>query len=164
MISHLPALGTVATEAPRPGPTVRTSTEYPVGRLLVRIGRVLRTRIDAELADHGASAAAYTIMREVVAEPGLNQRQLAQRIGVEGPTLTRQLERMERDGFVRRRRDPQDKRAVLVEPTEETGAQYDAMGQVIDAFEVVVTDGLSADEKAELRRLLTIVRANLGVD
>ncbi len=135
-----------------------------VGRLLVRTGRALRTRFDAELAAHGTTAASYSILRELVAQPGLNQRQLAERVEVEGPTLTRQLERMERDGLVQRRRDADDRRSMVVEVTPEARRRYEDMQDVIADIEAELLAGLSPDQRRSLRAGLLQVRTNLDLE
>ena len=49
--------------------------------------------------------------------PGMRQVDIALRLGVEAPTITRMLRRLERGGLVERRRDPDDARTLRVHPT-----------------------------------------------
>jgi DNA-binding MarR family transcriptional regulator len=48
-----------------------------------------------------------------------NVNVLADELGIDASTVTRQVDALERAGRVRRSRDPMDGRAVLVEPTDE---------------------------------------------
>lgn len=52
------------------------------------------------------------------AEGGLHQCDLAERLGVEAPTVTRMVQRLERGGLIDRRPDPDDARAVRLYPTQ----------------------------------------------
>ena len=49
--------------------------------------------------------------------PGLRQTDLAETLGVEPPTITRMIRRLERGGLVERRRDPDDGRTLRIHPT-----------------------------------------------
>ena len=44
--------------------------------------------------------------------------QLAARTGLSSGAMTAAIDRLERAGYVRRRRDPDDRRVVMIEPTE----------------------------------------------
>ena len=58
------------------------------------------------------------IAKIVAADPGLSQRELADQMGVEGPTMARHLDRLEADGVVPARANTNDRRIVRVTLTE----------------------------------------------
>jgi DNA-binding MarR family transcriptional regulator len=70
--------------------------------------------------------AAYLLLHHLVSEGAENVNVLAERLGLDASTVTRQVAVLEKAGHVRRTRDPHDGRAVLVEPTD---AGVDALAE-----------------------------------
>lgn len=54
----------------------------------------------------------------------LSAGEIARRTGLATASVTNLLDRLEEKGFVRRTRDPRDRRAIIVEPTEEAIAAF----------------------------------------
>ena len=54
------------------------------------------------------------LLKEAAHAEGASQRELAQHMGIEPPTLVRQLDKLAEDGLVERRPDPDDRRVVRV--------------------------------------------------
>jgi len=74
-----------------------------------------RLRIEDDVL--GVSPPRLSALSVVVYAGPLAIGALAAAEGVAAPTMTRLVDGLERDGFVRRRRDPDDARGVLVEAT-----------------------------------------------
>jgi DNA-binding MarR family transcriptional regulator len=74
-----------------------------------------RLRIEDDVL--GVSPPRLSALSVVVYAGPLAIGALATAEGVAAPTMTRLVDGLERDGFVRRRRDPADARGVLVEAT-----------------------------------------------
>lgn len=91
---------------------------------------------------------------------GLSPHELAERAGVTRATITGLLDGMERDGFLRRQGDPQDRRKLRVRLTAkgcETGAAlFDGHMRWIASL----LAGLGTDDRRELGRLLGMVWQN----
>src|SRR5919204_4440030 len=66
----------------------------------------------------GLHAGQVLLLGELWREDGLTPGELAARMGVETPTVTRMAQRMERAGFVQRRPDPADPRLGRRPPTQ----------------------------------------------
>ncbi|WP_372072261.1 MarR family transcriptional regulator [Tistrella mobilis] len=93
---------------------------------------------------------------------GLAPHVLADRAGVTRGTITGLLDGLERDGFVRRRPDPEDRRRVRVMLTK-SGETVSARAFQEHAVWIAgLTAGLSAEEQAEFARLLGKLRAGLA--
>src|SRR6478735_7385525 len=69
--------------------------EY-VGRRLALTARLVRAYADQQMARVDSSITVAIIAKIVAADPGLSQRELAGRMGVEGPTMARHLDRLEK--------------------------------------------------------------------
>ena len=110
--------------------------------------RRLRTEDDAL----GVSPPRLSALSVVVVAGPIGIGALAATEGVAAPTMTRLVDGLERDGFVRRRPDPSDARGVLVVATA-TGRRILTKGrqQRIHSLAVGLA-ALSADELAEIGR------------
>jgi MarR family transcriptional regulator for hemolysin len=79
------------------------------------IARRYRTRLNEHLRKIGQTQARWDALFWIsVAEEGATQSELAERIGVEGPTLVRMLNRLEQEGVVERQLSKGDRRAKTI--------------------------------------------------
>ena len=69
------------------------------------------------------------------------QLDLARSLGIEGPTLTRHLDNLERNGLVSRRRSESDRRAFQVELTDAGEAAYDRLLGAVISFNQRLASG-----------------------
>jgi MarR family transcriptional regulator, organic hydroperoxide resistance regulator len=90
------------------------TTSDDVTSLLSRIARVQRTAIAAELAPLGLHPGQDALLRCLWDTDGQTQTQLVNALGVEAPTVTKMVHRLEAAGFVRRRPHARDRRATEV--------------------------------------------------
>jgi len=102
------------------------------------------------------------ILLQLGNEEGVPQSQLATCSGVEAPTMTKMLQRMERAGMIERRPDPADARVSLVYLTEQGRALVQPILTIWRDLEAQTLQGLTETEQALLRRLLLQVSANLS--
>ncbi|MBU0554492.1 MAG: MarR family transcriptional regulator [Alphaproteobacteria bacterium] len=97
---------------------------------IVMAGRRWRALVDEKLRDLGQSASRMEAMSSIAyAPPGTTQIQIAKRIGIEGPTLTRTLDMLEADGLVERLPDPTDRRNKLMRLTPNG---FQVLAQMLD--------------------------------
>jgi DNA-binding MarR family transcriptional regulator len=82
-------------------------------------------------------------------------------LDVEPPTVTKMLRRLEKCGFVSRRRDAEDTRSFRVYLTEEGRSLEEPVARCCERAEEKTLAGVSAGERRNFHRLLTKVRANL---
>jgi DNA-binding MarR family transcriptional regulator len=68
--------------------------------------------------------------------------------------MTNRLDRLEEAGLVRRLPDPDDRRGILVEPTDAGHAAWDRAVHTQADREALIASVLSEPEKAELHKLL----------
>ncbi|MBA1149345.1 MarR family transcriptional regulator [Ectothiorhodospiraceae bacterium WFHF3C12] len=85
------------------------------GVVLFEAARAWRQELDRRLRPLGLSQAKWrTIVNIHRAGEGITQKALAERLGIEGPTLVRLLDRLAEDGWIERRECPQDRRSKRV--------------------------------------------------
>lgn len=117
--------------------------------------KVLSAEFDRRLMDAGGSLSTWIVLRSA-SEWCLSQRELAGRIGVEGPTLVHHLDRLERGGLIERCRDGQDRRVVRISVTPAGQRLFEALRAVADATQAELSSVLSPDYEVMvggLRRL-----------
>jgi MarR family transcriptional regulator, transcriptional regulator for hemolysin len=85
------------------------------GPLLGGTARAWRLKLDARLKPMGLSQAKWrTLLHLARASEPLTQSQIAERIGIEEPTLVTLLHRMEKEGWVIRKNSARDRRCKTV--------------------------------------------------
>src|ERR1700730_11578067 len=107
----------------------------PIGLQLSRTAKVVSRAFDNALSQVGASLPMWLVLVSLKAARHGAQRDLAEAIGVEGPTLTHHLNRMEPAGLVTRTRDPTNRRVHQVELTEAGEATFERLLSVVAAFD-----------------------------
>lgn len=135
-------------------------SEASIGRHLFLASKAARAFHEQRLAGAGATFGVWTILAALRAGGPMIQRELAARLGIEGPTLTRYLARMEADGLVGRQRSDADRRAATVQLTAAGDAAYRRLEAIaVDGHRLLVR-GFTADEVATLGDMLLRIQQN----
>jgi len=136
--------------------------EEGVSTLLVQLCKAHRHCVSAALAELGLYMGQDTILMQLWVEDGLNQSQLVGGCGVEAPTVTKVLQRMERAGLIERRRDPKDARISRVYLTQRGKSLRRPVYQRWKEIEERMLAVLTLAERLLLHRLLTDMRNSLS--
>jgi MarR family transcriptional regulator for hemolysin len=129
-------------------------TDMQIGRRLAMTAKAVRAVAERRLAASGSTLSAVIIARIVAAEPGLSQRQLADRMHIQGPTVLRHLDRMEADGLITRTRDDADRRVQRIHLTPQGHEARRDLEAVADAASASLTQDFTPDELAALEGYL----------
>jgi MarR family transcriptional regulator for hemolysin len=117
---------------------------------------------DEALAAEGGSLGTWLVLVSLQGRAHGAQRELAEAVGIEGPTLTHHLNRMERAGLVTRRRDPENRRVHLVELTDDGRALFRRLVQRVVGFDARLRAGFEPAEIDQLRGYLDRLRTNVA--
>ena len=134
----------------------------PIGLHLATTSKQVGRAFNRALGESGGSVPVWLILSSLKGERWRTQQDLARAVGIEGPTLTRHVDAMERDGLVTRHRDTGDRRAVRVELTEAGEALHAELLRAVIAFNRRLRRGLAKHDIAQLRELLDRLAANVG--
>lgn len=129
--------------------------------LVAQVGRAHRLLEGELLADIGLYPGQEFLLFQLWEQDGITQRQLASRLGIEPPTVTRMLQRMEQTGLVRRESDPADARVSRVYLTNRGRQQRANVERIWAELESRTVATLTDAEHITLRQLLQKVRASL---
>lgn len=134
----------------------------PIGLQLNRTAKLVSRAFDEALAAAGGSLPMWLVLVSLKGLPHGNQRDLASAAGIEGPTLTHHLNRMEAAGLLQRSRDPENRRVHRVQLSAEGEALFQRLRQAVVAFDRGLRAGIGADELAVLSGLLERLRNNVS--
>jgi MarR family transcriptional regulator for hemolysin len=124
---------------------------------LGRVSRRWRTRLDERLKHMDLTQAWWMVLRHLSETGPISQRELADRLGVEGPTLVRGLDRLEDLGFVARRACGDDRRVKHIHLTEAAGPMLDEINRIsIELRQELLADIPSKDIDTAWRVLKSI--------
>jgi DNA-binding MarR family transcriptional regulator len=137
------------------------SVKETTGSALAKVCKAHRGSVGELLAEVGLYVGQEMVLIELWREDGLRGGELAARLGVEPPTITKMLRRLERCGFVDRRPDPSDARSFRVYLTDEGRSLEEPVARCWEKVEEKTFAGMGAGERRTFHRLLTKVRANL---
>ena len=131
-------------------------------RLLLQAREAVMAHTRPSLRGHGLSDQQWRVLR-VLGEHGMVE---TGRVGREayilGPSLTGVLTRMERDGLVRRERDPADQRRTVVEATAKGLKLVDKLSRTVETHYAWMEQQLGKTKLAQIYALLDEVIALEG--
>jgi MarR family transcriptional regulator, transcriptional regulator for hemolysin len=136
--------------------------ETPIGLQLANTAKTVSRAFNAALAEAGGSLPIWLVLTSLRGEQWRTQLELARSLGIEGPTLTRHLDGMERAGLVERRRDPADRRAVQVELTDAGRELHNRLRQHVVDFDERLRAGLGEEAISELGATLARLERNVA--
>lgn len=132
-----------------------------VGFWINHASRMLLRAHEARLRPVGFGMSHLPVLVALEYEEALTQKELALRARVEQPTMAEALTRMERDGVVQRKPNPEDRRGSLVSLTSLARARFPEAKVELAKNEAAATAGFTEKEKELLRALLQRVVTNL---
>lgn len=134
-----------------------------IGFEVALLGRLWRTRLDERLAPLGLTQAKWLILVHLSKARGaLPQREISERIGVEGPTVVRVLDGLERLGLIERRPMEGDRRAKAVHLTDRAAPLLEDIIAIAAQVRAEVLQGLSDKEIATCEGVVSVMLGNLG--
>jgi len=125
---------------------------------ITAISRCAAAYRQEELAPLGLKAIHASYLATLCRDPGLTQEQLAKRVFVNKSNAARQVAVLEEAGFVRRSPSPEDKRALLVYPTEKAYEVLPKIRQTFRDWEDLVAEELTEEQRQLLVTMLSKMR------
>ena len=133
--------------------------DLEVEALVERIGginRRLKKGMETVLAEYDLTWPEWSVMSTL--RFGTDHRsspgELAGDLEISSGAMTSRLDRLERQGFVRRLPDPEDRRGIVVELTPEGRAAWDRAAGIAGRREAFFASALTKTEQRQLNKLL----------
>jgi MarR family transcriptional regulator for hemolysin len=138
------------------------NNEHRFGMQLAHMSRGWRAELDRRLADLGLSQARWLVLLHLARftlPP--TQRELAQSVGVEGPTLARLLDSLEAQGLVLRQAVVEDRRAKKIVLCDTARPLIEKIETIATALRVELFEGISEEDLRLCMSVHTRILANL---
>ncbi|KPX00309.1 Transcriptional regulator, MarR family [Pseudomonas amygdali pv. lachrymans] len=136
--------------------------EHRFGMQLGHLTRGWRAELDRRLADLGLSQARWLVLLHLArfTEPP-TQRELAQSVGVEGPTLARLLDSLEKQGLVQRQAVVEDRRAKKILLSDTALPLIEKIETIANVLRIELFEGVSEEDLRVSMRVHSQILANL---
>lgn len=138
------------------------SIQEGLGFVVHDVARMMRWEFDRRASGLKLTRSQWSVLAHLLRNDGIQQRELAEQMDITAITLTGLLDRMERDGWVERRADPDDRRAKRIYLTEKVAPVTKELRTLAREVRKSALQGLSETEQQTLMNLLLKVRSNLS--
>lgn len=97
----------------------------------------------------------HTYLFTICRNPGISQEKLARMIYINKSNVTRNLAVLEKNGYIERRPSDQDKRVMLVYPTQKAQDTLPRLREIMRDWNDIVAADLTEEELEQLRAILS---------
>ncbi len=132
-----------------------------VGPLLAPLGFAFWRMKSAFEREMGVSAGTWFSLVLLSKKDGISQGELSQKFEIDPSRVTRLAKRLEREGLILRKRDPEDHRIVRMFLTESGRGLVEDLSEHRVRFDRRIAAMLSSEELTELRRMLGVLTENM---
>lgn len=137
------------------------NTDEYIGVVISDVARLLRTEFDRRVRRLGITRSQWLVLTRLHRNPGASHSELAEMLEVEKATAGRMIDRLEANGWVTRRAEPDDRRVKRVYLTAEAERAHKRIWRVAEATVEDALADLSGRESKQLMALLWRVKKTL---
>jgi MarR family transcriptional regulator for hemolysin len=134
--------------------------EY-IGYVLSDVARLIRTVFDRRVRDIGLTRAQWLVLTRLYRRPGASQTELADMLEIDRASAGRMIDRMQKNGWVERRADSDDRRINRLYLTADARRAHKDMWAVAEATVDDALAPLSTAEREQFTRLAARVKGQL---
>lgn len=132
-----------------------------LGTLFQDTSRKLWGRFEQRTSRYGLSAAQWRLLGQLLREGPSTQAALASLLGVEPISVSRLIDRMEQQGWLRREAHPDDRRARIVVASDKARSVAPTVRTIAEGLYDEALAGLCDDERRVLHAALLKISENL---
>jgi len=129
------------------------------------LARLLAQLLSRHVGRYGVAPGQFAQLLALYDQNGQTPAELCAAVGVEPGTMTKTLQRMERDALIERRADPGDGRRIRIHLTERARQLEPMLKTIVVELNTSVLEGLSPRQRgcfmAGLRRVIQNTEAHL---
>lgn len=131
------------------------------GLTVSELSRQWRIFLDQRVEEHGLTAVRCSVLATLNFEGPRSQVELARHLGVKAPSMVRQIDKLEKDGFIKRTVHPEDRRVKIVTLADGAHKVCDRIRDHIFESRDAVFEGLSLDDIKTAHLVLLTMRDNI---
>ncbi|XOV85318.1 MAG: MarR family transcriptional regulator [bacterium] len=114
-----------------------------------------------EMKDLGLTRTQWMVMYQLYLDGEQSQTDLATALSTAKPPLGKVIDKLEQDGWVHRRQNPEDRRQNLVSLTDKVSPLIEPLKNVVDNIDEIAMGDLNQDQRAQFASYLSASHASL---
>ena len=143
---------------------IRYDFENSIGFVVNIIAKSFQKSLDIELRNKvGVTLSQWRVVASLILQPGLTQKEIADKVGVESATLVPVIDKMENEGLLKRKPDQSDRRANRIFLTPKADSLWEAMTECALKIRKSSTRNISEGEIQTTLETLRKISQNLAV-
>ena len=139
----------------------RYDSARSLGVIIAEISRLARKEFDRRVRHLGLTRAQWLFLYHLAQQPGSTQTDLAERLQLEKITISRQAQRLLRDGWIERRHSASDGRAYQLFVSRKAAPIVNRLGRIATDLRDEYFSGIPALRRDRLISDLLHIKANL---
>lgn len=135
--------------------------EDPLGRLIYMTTMALKSYLDSRLKPFDLTIEQFQILKSLIEENGIAQNKLCKAVAKSPGNVTRILDRLEKKNYIERRKNPDDRRSILVFLTATGDDWVEQVRRELEGYEAEITAGLSDEQIQAVKNGLRTIYKNV---
>jgi DNA-binding MarR family transcriptional regulator len=125
--------------------------------LLKNTWQKLSRYYNQRLAGYDLSVPKALLLLEISPEIGKNPKSLAKSLDLENSSITGLLDRLEKQGLVKRRPNPEDRRGILISLTPDGIIARQTITTLVEEMDRRIREVISGDDTKTFRRVMAVI-------
>ncbi len=135
--------------------------DAPLGYVINKAALMLKNELGRRFKPYDITVEQWRLLNRLWERDGLTQKELAEQIFKDQPNTTRILDKLQKKGIIRREASPDDRRAFIVNLTDEGRILRERLLPIASKTGEDVFMGVSGEEQRLLKGLLNKICANI---
>lgn len=136
----------------------------PIGKYISIIYRGMNSILDEELEAYDIDRGQFPFLIPLYHREGISQRELCQFYNMDKAAAVRALNKLEKKGYVKREKHPEDKRQYQIYLTEKAKNFKSGIFEIIKYTENRMLEDVDEGEIKQLKHILKKIAHNLGFE
>lgn len=142
---------------------IRYDFENSMGFVVNMTAKAFQKSFDIELRKNaGVSLSQWRVVGALVIQPGLTQKEIADKVGIEGATLVPIIDKMEKEGLLKRKPDSSDRRVNRIYLTQKADSLWESMVECALKIRKSSTKNISENDIQTTLETLRKISQNLA--
>jgi len=142
---------------------IRYDFENSMGFVVNMTAKAFQKSFDIELRKNaGVSLSQWRVVGALVIQPGLTQKEIADKVGIEGATLVPIIDKMEKEGLLKRKPDSSDRRVNRIYLTQKADSLWESMVECALRIRKSSTKNISENDIQTTLETLRKISQNLA--
>ncbi|QEK13294.1 MarR family transcriptional regulator [Crassaminicella thermophila] len=134
-----------------------------IGKWISIIHRYGKVYFEKELKPYNIGSGQIIFLMMLLKKDGISQEFMAEHLKIDKGTTARAIKKLEKEGYVIRKVDPEDKRAYKVYTTEKAVSIKPKIKKILSGFTEILEDSFTEEEKELLLKLLKKMAENAAM-